>query len=153
MKLVRTHDLAWTDALQRGPFFQRRKALGGGERLACSLWELAPGKKSFPFHSHLVTEEALLVVSGRGKVRTPEGLTEIGPGDFVAFPAGGPAHQLVNDGPEALVYVAMSASSDADVCLYPDSKKVAPRVGAPPTGRRWVFREGDQADYFEGELE
>jgi len=151
MKLVRTHDLPWADALQRGPFSQRRKALGGGERLNCSLWELAPGKKSFPFHAHLVTEEALFVVSGHGKVRTPEGLTAIGPGDFVEFPAGGPAHQLLNDGTEPLVYVGLSAVAGADVCLYPDSKKVSARVGGSPGGKRWIFREGQQADYFEGE--
>jgi uncharacterized cupin superfamily protein len=153
MKLVRTSDLPWTDAIQRGAFSQRRKALGGGERLNCSLWELAPGKKSFPFHSHLVTEEALFVVSGRAKVRTPEGLTELGPGDFVTFPAGGPAHQLVNDGAEPLVYVGLSAVSAADVCLYPDSKKVSTRVGGFTTSKRWIFREGDQADYFEGEAD
>ena len=153
MKLVRTAELPWTDALQRGPFSQRRKALGGGERLSCGLWELAPGKRSFPMHAHLVTEEALFVVSGRGQVRTPEGLTAIGPGDFVAFPAGGPAHQLVNDGAEPLVYVAMSAVTGADACLYPESKKVSAAVGAWPNAKRWVFREGDQADYFEGELE
>ncbi len=150
MKVVRSSEVAWTDALVRGAYAQRRKALGG-ERMSCSLWELAPGKKSFPLHAHLVTEEALFVVSGRGKVRTPEGLTPIGPGDYVSFPPGGPAHQLVNDGPEPLVYVGMSAGVGADVVEYPDSEKVACAVGAFPTGKRFVFRKKDQADYFDGD--
>jgi uncharacterized cupin superfamily protein len=151
MIVVRTSDLPWVDALARGPFAQRRKGLGGGTRLSCSLWELAPGKRSFPLHVHLVTEEAMFVLSGRGQVRTTEGLTAIGPGDFVAFPTGGPAHQLVNDGTEPLVYVAMSAVSGVDVVQYPDSKKLAAAVGPYPNLRRWIFREGDQVDYFDGE--
>ncbi len=150
MKVVRTSEVPWTDALTRGAFAQRRKALGG-ERLTCSLWELPPGKRSFPLHAHLVTEEALFVVSGRAKVRTPEGLTPIGPGDYVSFPPGGPAHQLVNDGTEPLVYVGMSAVQGADVCEYPDSDKVTCMVGQWPDARRWVFRRKDQPDYFDGE--
>jgi len=150
MKVVRTSEVPWADALKRGEFSQRRKGLGG-EKLTCGLWELAPGKRSFPLHAHLVTEEALFVVSGRAKVRTPEGLTEIGPGDYVSFPPGGPAHQLVNDGAEPLVYLGMAAVTGADVVEYPDSDKVACSVGAWPSPKRFVFRRRDQADYFEGE--
>jgi uncharacterized cupin superfamily protein len=149
MKVVRTSEVAWTDALTRGAFAQRRKALGG-ERLTCSVWELPPGKKSFPLHAHLVTEEALFVLSGRGKVRAPDGLTPIGPGDYVSFPPGGPAHQLVNDGTEPLVYVGMSAVTGADV-EYPESDKVACSVGAFGSGKRFIFRRKDPPDYLEGE--
>lgn len=147
MKVVRSSEAPWTDALVRGAYAQRRKPLGG-ERLKCSLYELAPGKKSFPLHAHHVTEEALFVVSGRGAVRTPEGLTPIGPGDHVSFPPGGPAHQLVNEGADPLVYVGMSSGVGADVVEYPDSDKVACAVGAPPSGKRFVFRRKDAADYF-----
>jgi uncharacterized cupin superfamily protein len=98
-----------------------------------------------------VTEEAPFVLSGRAKVRTPEGASDIGPGDFVQFPPGGPAHQLVNDGAEPLVYVAMSAGSDADVVLYPEGGKVACAAGRWPTGRRFLFKEGSQVDYWDGE--
>jgi uncharacterized cupin superfamily protein len=150
MKITRTSEIPWGQALSRGRFDNRRKDLGG-EKLKCGLWELPPGKRSFPLHRHLVTEEAMFVISGRARVRTPEGETEIGPGDHVSFPAGGLAHQLINDGTEPLVYVGMSATQGFDLVEYPDSKKVATVVLGPPTGRRFVFREGDQADYFEGE--
>lgn len=149
MKIVHSNEVPWADALQRGPFSQRRKGLGG-EKLSAGLWELAPGKKSFPLHVHHGIEEAVFVLSGRARVRTPDGLTEIGPGDWVTFPAGGPAHQLVNDGPEPLLYLAVSSGADVDVVEYPDSGKLAARVGRPPTGKRWIYR-GDQADYFDGE--
>jgi uncharacterized cupin superfamily protein len=150
MKIVRTSQVEWTPALNKGKYGQRKKPLGG-EKLPCSLWELAPGKKSFPFHAHQVTEEALFVVSGRAKVRTPEGETEIGPGDYVSFPPGGEAHQLINDGAEPCVYVGMSAVQGIDIVHYPDSGKVACAVGKFPTGKRFVFQESQQVDYFLGE--
>ena len=151
MKIVRTSQVPWADVPGRGKFGQRRKELGG-QKLTGGLWELAPGKRSFPLHGHLVTEEALFVVSGRAKVRTPEGLTEIGPGDYVSFPPGGPAHQLVNDGSEPLVYLGLSAIQGVDVVEYPESGKFASMVGTPANRRRWLFREKDQVtDYYEGE--
>ncbi len=150
MKIVRTAQVEWSEALNRGPFRQRRKPLGGA-KLTCSLWELPPGKKSFPFHVHHVTEEAMFVVSGHAKVRTPEGMTGIGPGDYVSFPPGDLAHQLVNDGTEPLVYVGMAATQGVDVVEYPDSKKVASALGQPGAGKRFVFRQDSQVDYFDGE--
>ncbi|MBN1203439.1 MAG: cupin domain-containing protein [Myxococcaceae bacterium] len=150
MKVVRTSDMPWQNALMKGAYANRRKELGG-ERLACGLWELAPGKRSFPMHTHLVTEEAMFVISGRGKVRTPEGETALAPGDFVSFPAGGPAHQLINDSSEPLVYIAMSATQGVDVVEYPESEKLAAAVGKFPTGKRYMFRVKDQVDYLHGD--
>jgi uncharacterized cupin superfamily protein len=149
MKIVKTSELEWQPMMNRGPFEQQRKELGG-DMLKCGLWQLAPGKKSFPFHAHQVTEEALFVVSGRAKVRSTDGEHVIVAGDYVSFPPGVP-HQLINDGPEPLVYLGMSAHKGVDVVDYPDSGKVALSIGSFPTGRRAVFRNKDQADYFEGE--
>jgi uncharacterized cupin superfamily protein len=98
-----------------------------------------------------VTEEAMFVVSGRAKVRTPDGESEVGPGDFVSFPAGAKAHQLINDGKEPMVYVAISATQGFDIVEYPDSGKVACAIGSGPDRKRFIFRAKDQADYFEGE--
>ncbi|MBI5068309.1 MAG: cupin domain-containing protein [Deltaproteobacteria bacterium] len=149
--VVRTSTQPWAEVPHQGRFQQRRKHLGG-ERLSCGLWELPPGKKSFPLHVHHCTEEALFVISGCGQVRTPGGLTAVGPGDFVSFPAGGPAHQLVNDGTEPLVYVAMAAVGEADVVEYPDGDKVGVlvRKGAQ-AGKRFLFRPGAQVGYYDGE--
>jgi uncharacterized cupin superfamily protein len=150
MKVTRSHELEWKQQIDHGRFNGRRKPLGG-EKLLCGLWELPPGKRSFPMHAHLVTEEALWVVSGRAKVRTPEGETEIGVGDFVSFPAGGPAHQLVNDGAEPFVYVAMSATIGVDIVEYPESGKLAAAIGSGSKSRRMLFRSKDAPDYWEGE--
>ncbi|MBS1148429.1 MAG: cupin protein [Myxococcaceae bacterium] len=150
MKIVRTAQAQWVDAMAKGSFGQRRKALGG-EKLSCGLWELPPGKKSFPLHSHHVTEEAMFVISGTAKVRTPEGVTELAAGDYVSFPPGGLAHQLINDGTEPMVYLAMSATQGVDIVEYPDSDKVAAAVGAYPNTKRYMFKKGDQVEYFAGE--
>lgn len=84
-------------------------------------------------------------------VRTPDGITEIGPGDHVSFPAGGPAHRVLNDGPEPLVYLGMSATSGFDLVEYPDCGKIGIAVGQPPTGHRFLFRKDAQVDYFDGD--
>jgi len=149
MKIVKTSEVEWKEQMNKGLFVQRRKALGG-DALSCGLWELPPGKKSFPLHAHHVTEEALWGVSGKAFVRTPEGETEIGPGDFVHFPAGGVAHQLVNRGTEPFVYVGMSATKGVDVVEYPESEKVAASVGTGADRKRFIY-QGKQADYFAGE--
>ncbi len=147
MTVVHTQQLEWADALMKGQYGSRKKGLPG-EKLRCSVWELAPGKKSFPLHGHQITEEALYVLSGKAKVRTLEGETRIGPGDYVHFPAGGAAHQLINDGTEPLVYLGLSATAGMDVVTYPDTGKVAFTVGTFPTGKRLIFKEADQKDYF-----
>ena len=147
MKITRSRDVEWVNAIDHGNFRGRRKPLGG-QKLTAGLWELQPGKKSFPMHLHHVTEEALFVISGKAKVRTPEGETEIGPGDYVSFPPGGPAHQLINHGEEPLVYLGLSATHGHDIVEYPDSGKLAASVGG---GKRFVFRQKDQAEYWEGE--
>jgi len=146
MKILRTQDMPWANALQRGAYSQRRKRLAT-EALQASLWELAPGKKSFPMHRHLLTDEAIFVLSGTGKVRTQDGATAIGPGDYVPFAPGGDAHQLINDGAEPLVYLGMSAGKGNDVTEYPDSKKVHVVVA----GKSLAFEETAAVDYFTGE--
>jgi uncharacterized cupin superfamily protein len=151
MKITRSRDQEWTTVIDRGKFMSRRKGLAG-EKLRSSLYELPPGKRSFPFHAHHVAEEALFVLSGTAKVRTPDGEHAIGPGDHVSFPAGGPPHQLINEGSEPLVYLGMSANTaGADIVEYPDSGKVASVVGTPPNAKRFIFRAGTQVDYWDGE--
>lgn len=150
MKIVRSKEMEWGEGIHKGKFFQRRKTLGTGP-LGASIFELPPGMKSFPFHVHHVTEEAMYVISGFARVRTTEGETPIGPGDYVQFPAGGSAHQLINDGSEPLIYIGMSASKGVDIVEYPDSNKVAAAVGMWPDVKRFLFNKNDQAQYFDGE--
>lgn len=152
MKIVKTNDAPWTDAMNQGAYQQQRKPLTSSA-LGASVWRLPPGKKSFPFHAHHITEEALYVVSGTAKVRTPDGLTAIGPGDFVSFEPGGPAHQLINDGSVDLVYLGLSVGKGVDVVEYPDTGKVSSSVGAFPNGQRFIFKKDSQVGYFDGDTD
>lgn len=152
MKITKTNDVNWQDALQQGNFGQRRKELGSTGRLSCGLWELPPGKKSFPFHMHHATEEAMFVISGSGKVRSNDGLTPVSAGDWVGFPPGGTAHQLINDGTEPMVYLAMGVNPvGVDVVEYPDSGKVAASIINGDKRTRFIFKKEGQVGYFDGE--
>ena len=146
MEILRTNDMPWADALQRGAYWQRRKRLAT-ETLSASLWELPAGKKSFPMHRHLLTDEAIFVLSGHAKVRSQDDITPIGPGDFVRFAPGGDAHQLINDGAGPLIYLGGSAGKGNDVTEYPDSHKLHVVIA----GKSLAFEEGAAVDYFTGE--
>jgi uncharacterized cupin superfamily protein len=150
MNVIKSNEGEWVQAMDKGPFSLKKRGLVAG-KLGISQWELPPGKKSFPLHKHHVTEEALYVLSGKCKVRTTDAETPIGPGDFVSFPAGGSAHQLINDGSEPCVFLGVSSGVGVDIVEYPDSGKIAAAVGAPGQGKRFVFEEKSQVDYFKGE--
>ncbi len=61
----------------------------------------------------------MYVISGRGIALVDGAEHEIGPGDFLGFPAGGPAHLVENRGQEELVYLMGGESAPLDVVDYP----------------------------------
>ncbi len=64
----------------------------GLRRVAVVHARVPAGKESFVHHVHLRDEEWLYVLSGRGVAEIGDESHEIGPGDFVGFPGGGPGH-------------------------------------------------------------
>ncbi|MFB6123199.1 MAG: cupin domain-containing protein [Haloferacaceae archaeon] len=159
MPPVNEDELDWTE-LDRGETRFRRKQLGeaaGGDRLGCSLYELPPGEKSWPYHYHTGNEEAIYVLAGTGTLRLDGDAHALRAGDYAALPAdesGG--HRVVNDADEPLRYLAVSTMDDPDVTVYPDSGKVGVFVGAPPGGRderslHGYYRRADAVDYWDGE--
>ena len=68
MKIVRSADLPFAPALDKGKFSNKRKGLAPPEaKLQAGMWELPAGKRSFPMHMHHITEEALYVmIRGEG---------------------------------------------------------------------------------------
>ena len=137
MTPVNEADLDWAETERGGTAFRRKRlaAAAGGDELGCSLYELPPGRRSWPYHYHTANEEAFYVLAGEGRLRGPEGGSPLRAGDYVACPAdesGG--HRVVNDGDEPLRYLAVSTMRDPDATVYPDSGKVGVFVGAPPGG-------------------
>ncbi|TMQ02533.1 MAG: cupin domain-containing protein [Deltaproteobacteria bacterium] len=134
----------------------RVKLLGkeaGGKDLGCMLYELPPGKQSWPYHFHWANEEAIYVLAGQGTLRTPHGEVAVGAGDYLAFPAGPEhAHQMINRGSEPLRYLCFSTMLVPDIAEYPDVPgKMALFFDCPP-GREGNVRFGafHDADYWNG---
>ena len=159
--VVHESELPWTDVQHGTRVAIRRKQLGAaakGQKLGCSLIEMPPGKQSWPRHFHLANEEALYVLAGTGRLRLGEETVSVKAGDYVALPPGSAcAHQLFNDGPEVLRYLAFSTMEQPDVVVYPDSKKVGVFGGAAPGGDKAArtllayLPLAAEVDYWSGE--
>ncbi len=161
MGKVNADDVDWS-TLEEGETSFKRKQLGdaaGGDRLGCSLYELPPGGRSWPYHYHAGNEEALFVLSGTGTLRLDGETVSLVEGDYVALPADERgAHRLINDSDEPLTYAAVSTMREPDVTVYPDSEKFGVFVGSPPGGRdvrtlHGYYRLDDSVDHWAGEDE
>ncbi|TKX86329.1 cupin domain-containing protein [Halorubrum sp. SS5] len=159
MPPINRDELSWTTP-DADDAAWRRKQLGaaaGGADLGCSLYELPPGERSWPYHYHAANEEALYVLGGEGTLRLDGESYPLRPGEYAAFPADeSGAHRVVNDGDEVLRYLVVSTMREPDVTVYPDSEKFGVYVGAPPGGDAerslsGYYRIGDDVEYWDGE--
>lgn len=115
----------------------------GAELLGCSVYDVPPGERLWPYHYHLGNEEWLVVVAGRPTLRVPAGERELVAGDVVAFPEGEDgAHTLVNRTDEN-ARVAIFSTLRRGTSVYPDSGKVS--------AFRRCYRIADAVDYWDGE--
>ena len=120
---------------------------GTGSTLLC-VYEVPPGKAAYPYHYHLQDEETFHILSGTGTLRTPQDERPVTAGDFLYFPAGPEgAHKLTNTGTEPLVYIDFNVTHAPDVCLYPDSGKIA--VWGKDVNR--VYPMDENVDYYKDE--
>ena len=102
------------------------KSLGdevGLKNMGIHLVTIAPGDKSTELHTHKYEEEAIYVLAGRGVEIIGEMTQRIGPGDFIGFPAAGPAHETMNDGTEPLVCLVIGQRLSQEVVDYPRKGK------------------------------
>lgn len=95
----------------------------GLKNIGIHLITIAPGDKSTEFHTHKYEDEAIYVLSGHGTEIMGDTSQKIGPGDFIGFPAGGAAHETVNDGTEPLVCLVIGQRLVQDVVDYPRKGK------------------------------
>ena len=122
----------------------------GAKDLGYSYDVVPPGKRSCPFHSHRGEDEMFFILRGNGTLRFGDESRKIRAGDVICCPTGGPetAHQIINDSDAELVYLSVSTMMPAEICEYPDSKK----IGAFGGGLRHMTRATDNVDYWTGEL-
>jgi uncharacterized cupin superfamily protein len=120
-----------TDLMKRHPF-------------DVEICRIPPGKAACPYHSHSAQWEFYHVISGSGRVRDPDGMTPIEPGDAFIFEPGRP-HQISNDGAGDLVLYIVADNPIGETCHYPDSGKWLVR-----SPKRALIRS-EPLDYFDGE--
>jgi uncharacterized cupin superfamily protein len=147
------HGDEWDAENEREGYRHRSVAIGkriGGELLGASLYELPPGESSWPYHWETVSEEWLLVVSGRPTLRTPAGERELRPGDVVAFRRGADgAHGVSNRADEPARIAIFSTKGPLDVVHYPDTGKLG--VWTADRGYVALTREQADLDYWDVE--
>src|ERR687890_328740 len=159
--VVNEQDLEWGEHSHEEKIGYRRKQLSsaaGGEKLGCSLYEVPPGRRAWPYHYHLANEEAVYVLEGSGTLRIGGEEISISEGDYVALPARAQAaHQIVNNSGAVLRYLCFSTMVEPDVMIYPDSGKVGIFGGAAPGGPKekrtfnTFLRSDAEVGYYEGE--
>jgi uncharacterized cupin superfamily protein len=152
----------WDEEQDQPPFTWRRARLGrqaGSDRLGASLFELPPGRSSFPLHIHHANEELLVVVSGRPTLRTLDGERQLEEGELVAFPPGrSGAHRIDNRGEQPARMLIISTMLAPEINEYPDSGKVWVRTFPPGATRPdeavdiLVRSNDERRDYLDGEL-
>ena len=124
----------------------------GAKDLGYSYDVVPPGKASCPFHSHRAEEEMFFIVKGAGTLRYGEETRKVRAGDFVCCPTGGPetAHQIINDSSEPLAYISVSTMMPAEICEYPDSRKIG-SFGVGERRLRHMTEVSASVDYWKGE--
>jgi uncharacterized cupin superfamily protein len=141
------------EANDEGPeshrFTERSPAQELGAMLTgLSVYEVEPGKATWPYHFELTEEEWLLVVEGELTVRTPDGEQTLRAGDVVCFPPGAAgAHAVRNDGSAPARFAMPSSSAkEGGGTIYPDTGLFA--LAGP--GFRHRGRLGEAVEYWEG---
>ena len=130
----------------------------GLEGIGCMHISVEPGKRAFPFHSHVGNDEMFVIISGKGAYRIGDEEIPVAAGAVCGAPRGGPetAHQLINTGAEPLTYLAISTQCDPDIVEYPDSGKflamaIKPGKDFMNAHLKFIGRKGSSLDYFDGE--
>jgi uncharacterized cupin superfamily protein len=114
--------------------------LFGLTNFGVNLTRLAPGAASSLRHAHTKQDEFVYILEGRPTLVTNAGETELSAGMCAGFKAGsGDAHQLVNRGRQAVVYLEIGDRTPGDGASYPDDDLQAV-MGAD--GWRYLRKDG-----------
>jgi uncharacterized cupin superfamily protein len=108
----------------------------GLKRTGVNFIRVPPGKESYVYHSHQLEEEWIYVLSGRAIALIDDVEYEVGPGDFIGFPAPSVAHHMSNPGPDDLVYLSGGENREFEIADF------------PRLGKRMV-RNGKQIDVYD----
>src|ERR671933_984128 len=95
------------------------------ELIGASMYDVEPGNKQGPFHTHHANEEWVIVLRGEPTLRTPEGERMLEEGDVVCFPRGKDgAHQIINRTASPIRVLMLSTAIQPDVIEYLDTGRI-----------------------------
>ena len=101
---------------------RRNKSLGdltGLSAIGFHIIEVQPGHESTELHKHYYEEECVYVLEGEAEAVIGEDAVMVYPGDCIAYPAGGAAHQLRNTGSSILKCIVVGQRLPHDIADYP----------------------------------
>ena len=114
------------NSLMRGTQLSRSVGL---RRTGVNFIRVPAGKESYVYHSHHHEEEWIYVLSGRALALIDDVEYEVGPGDFIGFPAPSVAHHMRNPGPDELVYLVGGENRENEISDFPKLGKRMVRRG------------------------
>ena len=153
MEIVNLFTVECSDEMEHEGFRIHETQIGprlGADLVGASVYEVAPGKKLWPYHLHHANEEWLIVLRGRPTLRTPDGERELAEGDVACFPRGAAGtHQVRNDTDEPARILMLSSEIVPEIVEYPDSGK----FHALSAKGEMLFRTryGERVEYWDGE--
>lgn len=152
---IASQDVPWEETREGATFGGRARhltcaAVGERYRVGMLIEAPAPGMRLAPRHYHMLEEEHALILEGEVTLLLGDERHPMRAGDYACFPAGRKvAHAFLNSGPGPCRYLMIGERNPNDVCVYPDSNKMA--VSALRTERA-IFDMSAVRDYWDGEL-
>jgi uncharacterized cupin superfamily protein len=153
MKTFNLNSDEWDGTREREDWRARGALVGqriGGELIGATMSEVEPGSKLWPYHTHYLNEEWVIVLRGEPTLRTPEGERALKEGDVVCFPRGKDgAHQIINRTESPIRVLMLSSMIRGEIIEYLDTGKV---LAKDVEDEDVMFaRPGPPVEYWEGE--
>lgn len=124
-------------------------AVGKGYRVGMMIEAPAPGKRLAPRHYHMLEEEHALILAGEVTLLLGDARHVMKAGDYICFPAGVKiGHAFLNSGDGPCRYLMIGNRNPNEVCVYPDSGKLAVDALRLPDG---IFDMTARRQYWDGE--
>lgn len=111
---------------------------------------ISPQKSSYSYHFYTSITVIFYIISGKGKLETPDGDKDVTKGDVIVFPPRKQgAHRITNISElDMLVYLNCDTTSMADVAFYLHSGKIGFIIDSQ---LNTFFELTDKVDYYKGE--
>jgi mannose-6-phosphate isomerase-like protein (cupin superfamily) len=130
--VIRTIDESWQD--ERGgqtSFLLLGGREGTGSARLAVTWVEAPAGSEQPRHAHSVSEQAYVIVAGRGKMNVESTSFDVAPGTLILIEPG-ERHSIRSVGHEPLVYISATVPPFE---IAPGQWSTAPREHKPVDDR------------------